>query len=62
MKKLTLDVAQVQVLSFTMEADTDKHWFGDVSGTCSTSGTDIDMTCPSCPAYCFPANTNPDFC
>lgn len=72
MKKLKLDVAQIQVLSFTIE--TPKG-----GGTVNAHNTEPGLTdgdadvlygtttinashCPSCPYYCFDADTNPDRC
>jgi hypothetical protein len=62
-KKLKLDLAQIQVLSFTVEAAKgggtvnghgDTFDFDVVYGdTAGTSGTDIHMTCSSCPRYCL---------
>jgi hypothetical protein len=71
MKKLKLDLAQIQVLSFTVETvqgtgTVNAHGTEDFDGvfdtTVSTSGTAINMSCASCPYYCFDANTNPDYC
>jgi len=66
-KKLRLDIAEIQVLSLTVEAAkgvgtvnthiTEPGFTTDFDGvydtTAGTSGTDIHMTCASCPRYCL---------
>jgi hypothetical protein len=68
MKKLKLDLAQIKVLSFTVETakgggTVNAHETGDF-GVFNTSGTWVQMSCASsCPEYyCFDANTHPDHC
>jgi hypothetical protein len=69
MKKLKLDIAQIQVLSFTVGTargggTVNAHETEDMDGLFTTSGTLVQMSCASSCAeyYCFDANTNPDYC
>ncbi len=72
MKKLKLNVEQIQVLSFTVQTPRGGGTvnaygagdFDDVNTFSPTSGTYVQMSCASsCPEYyCFDANTNPDYC